>query len=104
MAERFSCSLDVLHGGLGISKFQFLICKKSHFFAVNFFQILVMICSRIRIGIQPKMLAPESINPDTKHWFDLSFHYHLSSVAYSYLALLQNPDPMKKDWKQLEKK
>jgi hypothetical protein len=38
-AEGFSCSLGVLYGGLGISKWQFLIKKiKNKFPAVNFFQ------------------------------------------------------------------
>ncbi len=36
-AEGFSCLLDVLYGGLGISKFQFLIKKNMNFYsAVNF--------------------------------------------------------------------
>jgi hypothetical protein len=40
-AEGFSCGLGVLYGGLGISKWQFLIKKiKIRFPAVNFFQIL----------------------------------------------------------------
>ncbi len=42
-AEGFSCSLDVLYGGLGINKLQFLIKKMSNFFpAVNCFKFLVM--------------------------------------------------------------
>ncbi len=48
-AEGFSCSLDVLYVGLGISKLQFLIKQiKMKFPAVNFFQFLV-IKPRIRI-------------------------------------------------------
>ncbi len=40
-AEGFSCSLGVLYGGLGISKWQFLIKKiKLKFPTVNFFSIL----------------------------------------------------------------
>jgi hypothetical protein len=39
-AEGFSCSLDVLYGGLGISKLQLLLQKISNFFpAVSFFSI-----------------------------------------------------------------
>ncbi len=60
-AECFSCSLDVLYGGLGISK---LHDQKNIKFFPNF-------CSckpRIWIGIQPKMLDPDpdpdSMNPD----------------------------------------
>jgi hypothetical protein len=37
--ERYSCSLEVLHGGLRINKLQFLIIR--FFSAVNFFSILV---------------------------------------------------------------
>jgi hypothetical protein len=53
--EGFSCSLDVLYGGLGISKLQF-DKKKS---AVNFVQFLVI----KTLGPNPK---PESMNPDPK--------------------------------------
>jgi hypothetical protein len=44
MAEGFSCSLDVLFVGLGISKLQFFIDKKCKIFfsVVNFFQFLVI--------------------------------------------------------------
>jgi hypothetical protein len=54
-AEGFSCSLDVLYGGLGISKLQFLI--------------------RICTGIQPKMLVPDpdSMNPDPKQRYSTGF-------------------------------
>ncbi len=42
-AEGFSCSLDVLYGGLGISKLQFFIKKNKNLFkAVNFFKFLIM--------------------------------------------------------------
>jgi hypothetical protein len=38
-AKGFSCSLGMLYGGLGISKFQFLIKKiELKFPAINFFQ------------------------------------------------------------------
>jgi hypothetical protein len=40
-AEGFSCSLGVLYGGLGISKFKFLIKKiENKFPTINFFAIL----------------------------------------------------------------
>jgi hypothetical protein len=72
-AEGFSCNLDVLYGGLGISKLQFFD-KKNRFritLAVNFFQFFSFWSSKswIRIGIQSKMLNldPDSINPDQKH-------------------------------------
>jgi hypothetical protein len=42
-AEGFFCNLDILYGGLGIGKLQFLILKKINFFsAVIFFQYMVL--------------------------------------------------------------
>ncbi len=42
-AEGFSCSMDVLYEGLGISKLQFLIKKNIDFFSSKFFpQFLVI--------------------------------------------------------------
>ncbi len=41
-AEGFSCSLDVLYGGLGISKLQLLNQKINFFSALNCFQFLVI--------------------------------------------------------------
>jgi hypothetical protein len=65
-AEGFLCNLDVLYGGLGIGKLQFLIKKKLIFFSAEFFfsQFLVIKALdpdwiRIRIGNQPKMLDPD---------------------------------------------
>jgi hypothetical protein len=55
-AEGFFCNLDVLYGGLGIGKLQFLIPKKLNFFSgVIFFQFLSL-KPWIRIGTQPKSL------------------------------------------------
>jgi hypothetical protein len=51
--------LDILYGGLGIGKLQFLIKKILNFYALNFFQYLnikTLDPYWIRIGIQPKML------------------------------------------------
>ncbi len=39
-AESFSCSFDVLYGGKGISKLQFLIKNINYFFTCNFFHFL----------------------------------------------------------------
>ncbi len=75
-AEGFFCNLDVLNGGLGIGKLQFLKKKKWNFFsAVNFFQFLVIKTPSgldpdpdpnwIRIGIQPKMLDPDPYQMNT---------------------------------------
>jgi hypothetical protein len=69
--------LDVLFGGLGKGKFQYLIKKlgKNCKFIFIFWSSKPWI--RIRISIQPKMLDPdpesinpdpESMNPDPKHW------------------------------------
>ncbi len=56
-AEGFFCNLDILYGGLGIGKLQFLIKKKFKFFffSCSFFQFLVIKgldpdWIRIRIG------------------------------------------------------
>ena len=57
-AEGFSCSLDVLYGGLWISYLHFFIKKIIHFFQLyifcNFWSSKPWI--QIRIGIPPKML------------------------------------------------
>ncbi len=40
----------------------------NNIFCCNFFQFLVIkIVAQDRIGISPKMLDPESLNPDPKH-------------------------------------
>jgi hypothetical protein len=77
-AEGFFCNLDILYGGLGIGKLQFLIKKNLIFFsAVIFFQFLVikaldpdLIRIRIRIGLQPPTLDPDpekmNTDPDLK--------------------------------------
>ncbi len=65
-AEGFFCNLDILYGGLGIGKLQFLIKKINFFSAVICFQFLVIkalvpdwIRIRIRIGVHPQMLDPD---------------------------------------------
>ncbi len=76
-AEGFFCILDVLYGGLGIGKLQFLIFKKYNFFpAVNCFfnfwssKPLDPDWIRIRIGIPPKLLDPDpyQMNTDPQPW------------------------------------
>ncbi len=77
-AEGFFCNSDILYGGLGIGKLQFLIKKQFKFFsAVIFFQFLVIKdldpdWIRIRIGLQPQTLDPdpdpEKMNTDPKPW------------------------------------
>jgi hypothetical protein len=67
--------LDILYGGLGIGKLQFLIKKKLNFFsAVIFSQFLVIKAldpDWIRIGVHPKMLDPDpdEMNADPQPWF-----------------------------------
>ncbi len=68
-AEGFSCSLDVLYGGLGISKLKFLIQKFSYFFStVNFFSSIFG-HQIVDPDIKPNVLVadPESMNPNPKH-------------------------------------
>ena len=65
-AEGFFYNLNILYGGLGIGKLQFLIKKKfTFFFSCNFFFQFLVIKGldpdwiRIRIGVQPNMLDPD---------------------------------------------
>ncbi len=68
--EGFSCSLNVLHGGQGISKLQFLIKKCEIFFICKFVYNFWSWNFWIRIGgIHHKLLDPESMNLDPKHGF-----------------------------------
>ncbi len=72
----FFYNLDILYGGLGIGKLQFVIIKNDKkFSAVIFFQFLVIKALdpdwiRIRIGVHPKMLVsdpdpyPDEMNAD----------------------------------------
>ncbi len=58
--ENISCSLDVLYGGLGISKLQFLITKYNFFSAVNFKFFLI---ETLDLDLDPhcqKMLDPDT--------------------------------------------
>ncbi len=76
-AEGFFCNLDILYGGLGLGKLQFLIKKNFFFPAVIFFLFLVIkaldpdwIRIRIQIGLQPQTLDPvpdpDQMNTDPK--------------------------------------
>ncbi len=74
-AEGFFCNLDILYGGLGIGKLQFLIKNFFFFSAVIFFQFLVIKALdpdwiRIRIGVHPEMLDPDpdEMNADPQPW------------------------------------
>jgi hypothetical protein len=74
-AEGFSCSLNVLYGGLGIStgNLQFVIKIISNFFPAvifspHFWSSKPWIQIWIGTGIQSKMLDPEPMNPDPKHY------------------------------------
>ena len=76
--EGFFNNLDILYGGLGIGKLQFLIKKKFTFFSavIFFLQFLVIKALdpywsriRIRIGLQRQTLDPdpEKMNTDPQH-------------------------------------
>ncbi len=90
-AEGFFCNLDILFGGLGIGKLQFLIKKKNNFFsAVIFFQFLVIKALdpdwiRIRIGVHPKMLDPDEMNADPQPWCNLWKFVRYYKVFFSIL-------------------
>ncbi len=80
-AEGFSCSLDILYAGLVIRKLRLSIKKYIKKFVAVAFSTSVIntldadwIQIRIRFGIQPKMLDPdpESMNPDPKHWVQIT--------------------------------
>ncbi len=54
-AESFSCSLDVLYGGLGINKLQFVINIQLYFLVIKpWIRISIRIRIRIRIRIHLK--------------------------------------------------
>jgi hypothetical protein len=77
-AEGFFCSLDVLYGGLGIDKLQFLFLSAVIFFSFWLSKPL------IRIDVDPQMLDPDQnqINSDPKHW-------HLAWTGFSLPAAEQ---------------
>jgi hypothetical protein len=58
-AEGFFCNLDILYGGLGIGKLQFLKKKNLILFSAVIFFNFWSLKPWIRIGIQPKMLDPD---------------------------------------------
>jgi hypothetical protein len=58
-AEGFSCSLDGLYGGLGMSKLQYFYQKNITFFFSCKYVKKILVRNRIGIGIQPKMLDPD---------------------------------------------
>ncbi len=70
-AEGFFCNLDILYGGLGIGKLQFLI-KKNLIFFLQFLVIKALDPDwiRIQIGVHPKMLDPDpnEMNADPQPW------------------------------------
>ncbi len=83
-AEGFFYNLDILHGGLGIGKLQFLIKKKIKKFRLYFFffQFLVIKALdpdwiRIRIGLQPQTLDPdpEKMNTDPQPWTKSNLYF-----------------------------
>ncbi len=77
-AEGFSCSLDVLREGLGISKFQFLIRNRYKKFQL-YFVLIFLVIKILDPDPEPDSLEmlgpdpdPDSMNPDPQHcYYDL---------------------------------
>jgi len=72
-AGGFFSILDILYGGLGIGKLQFLIKKKFFFFSCNFFFNIWSLKPWIRIGsgsgIRIRIgLQRQTLDPDPKKW------------------------------------
>ncbi len=64
-AKGFSRSLDILYGGLGISKLQFLIKKIKKFPPVVYFGLKTLNLDSLEI-MDPD---PDFMNPDPQHRF-----------------------------------
>jgi hypothetical protein len=82
-AEGFSCSLDFLYGGQGISKLQFLIKKEKKISAVFFFlfwSLTLLIWNNVR-----KLCIPPC---SRKHIFITGMH--LSCIGLFCLSLVKN--------------
>ncbi len=88
-AGDFFCKLNVLYGGLGIGKLQFLIKKKKKNSAAIFFNFWPL-KPWIRIGIQPKMLDPDpdEMNADPQPWLK---HHNIKTVGQFVFLSIENP-------------
>ncbi len=73
--------LDVLYGGLGIGKLQFLIQTNYIFSSCKFFPIFGQQNPWIRIGVQPEMLDPDT-DPSQMNTDPQPCIYHASSNKY----------------------
>ncbi len=108
-AKGFSCSLDVLYGGLGKSKLQLLIKQKLIFSA--FFQFLLMKILDLDQHPHPHWL--KILDPD-RHWFQCgSETLQLKSITISHniveylsgcmapviICMMLNPEQIFKFWK-----
>jgi hypothetical protein len=93
--------LDVLYGGLGISKLQFLIKKdtrkKIQLYVFKFLVIKTLDPDPYPVSLENLDLAPspdpDSINPDSQHWFFLhtiSFHIFQYFVVLFSFSILGN--------------
>jgi hypothetical protein len=71
-AGGFSCSLDVLYGGLGISKLQFLIKKEEKKFQLYFF-LQILVIKTLDPYPDPDSNSLEILDPDPQHWFSHIF-------------------------------
>ncbi len=60
--EGFSCRLDILYGGLAISKLQLLIKKYSFFSAVNLIKFVVV----KTLDLDPDLHWPKMLDPNPR--------------------------------------
>ncbi len=92
-AEGFSCNLDVLYGGLGIRKFQFLNKRMSICLAVNVFQFFVINTLALdpdtypdphwpKCWIQIRIWIHTETNADPKHWRELFKNPYVKIFKY----------------------
>jgi hypothetical protein len=63
-AKGFSCSLDALYRGLGISKLQFLVKKKRENFCIGFFYFLFI----KTVDPNPVADSLEMLDPEPKQY------------------------------------
>ncbi len=100
-AQGFSCSLDVLFEGLGISKLQFLIKKALKInFLLYFFSHFLVIKTLDPDLDSHQMLDPypdpDSLNPDPQHWSILWLNSVYPRYVCMYIVHMEEPWPLNK--------
>jgi hypothetical protein len=75
MSESFSCGLDVLYRGLGISKLQFFINKKEKKISVVFFFSYLLVIKTLDPCLDPDLLEMQDSDP-----YPDSFHESRSTT------------------------